>query len=85
MFPICILRSEEGRLSGLTEFLSRFKKEPILTPEAMSGLVEALLTPEQKKVFLENKQLDFAYSFEDKARFRVNVYFQRGIWRPLSV
>ena len=63
------------RIDGV---LIALQKEPILTPEAMSGLVEALLTPEQKKVFLENKQLDFAYSFEDKARFRVNVYFQRG-------
>jgi twitching motility protein PilT len=27
---------------------------------------------------LEQKEFDFAYSFEDKARFRVNVFFQRG-------
>lgn len=53
-------------------------KEPILTPEEVEGLVLALLTPQQKEEFLRDKQLDFSYSFEDKARFRINVYFQRG-------
>ncbi|MBI3046368.1 MAG: PilT/PilU family type 4a pilus ATPase [Candidatus Harrisonbacteria bacterium] len=61
----------DGVLIGL-------QKESVLTPEAMEGLVDALLTPEQRSKFLENKQLDFAHSYEDKARFRVNVYFQRG-------
>lgn len=61
----------DGVLIGL-------QKEPILTPEAMEGLIDAFLTPEQRSKFLENKQLDFAYSYEDKARFRVNAYFQRG-------
>ena len=63
------------RIDGV---LIALQKEPILTPEAMKSLVETLLTPEQKEIFLEKKQFDFAYSFEDKARFRVNVYFQRG-------
>lgn len=53
-------------------------KESILTKEETEGLIMALLDEKQKKDFLENKQLDFSYSFEDKARFRVNVYFQRG-------
>lgn len=54
------------------------QKSEILTPEAAEGLISELLTPEQKERFLKEKQIDFAYSFEDKARFRVNVYFQRG-------
>src|SRR3989344_3206513 len=53
-------------------------KEPIVNPETAEGLVTALLTPEQKEIFLQKKQLDLAYAFEDKARFRVNVFFQRG-------
>ncbi|MEK7464333.1 MAG: PilT/PilU family type 4a pilus ATPase, partial [Patescibacteria group bacterium] len=52
-------------------------KESILTKEDAEGLVFALLTEEQKKNFSEDKQLDFSYNFEDKARFRVNVYMQR--------
>lgn len=54
------------------------QKEQILTPEAAEGLIYGLLSPEQRKKFQEQRQLDFAYSFEDKARFRVNAYFQRG-------
>jgi twitching motility protein PilT len=61
----------DGVLVGL-------QKEQILTPEDVEGLVMTLLTPEQKNIFLQDKQLDFAFSFEDKARFRCNVYFQRG-------
>ncbi len=53
-------------------------KEPILTKEDAEGLVLALLTDEQKQEFFEKKQIDLSYNFEDKARFRVNVYFQRG-------
>jgi twitching motility protein PilT len=54
------------------------QKEQILTPESAEGLITELLTPEQKDRFMKDRQLDFAYNYEDKARFRVNVYFQRG-------
>lgn len=54
------------------------EKEPILTKEDAEGLVGALLTPEQKERFSKIKQLDFSFNYEDKARFRVNVYLQRG-------
>ncbi len=54
------------------------QKEPQLTPETIDQLVSVLLTAEQKERFLKERQLDFAYNLEDKARFRVNVYFQRG-------
>lgn len=52
--------------------------EPILTKEDCEGLVLALLTESQFQSFLAKRQLDFSYNFEDKARFRVNTYFQRG-------
>lgn len=53
-------------------------KESVVTKEDAKGLVMSLLNEDQKKEFLKKKQLDFSYSFQDKARFRVNVYFQRG-------
>ncbi len=53
-------------------------KETVLTKEDAEGLVLSLLKDEQKKSFAEKKQVDFSYNFEDKARFRVNVFFQRG-------
>ena len=54
------------------------QQEPLLVPEAVENLIFSLLTPEQKEDFLKGKELDLSYGFEDKARFRVNVFFQRG-------
>lgn len=53
-------------------------KEQVLTPELAAGLIGSLLTDEQKEKFLTYRDLDLSYSFEDKARFRANVFFQRG-------
>ena len=63
------------RIDGV---LVPLQKEPIMTPESAEGIVSQMLTPEQKAKLLTQRQVDFAYSFEEKARFRVNVYFQRG-------
>ena len=52
--------------------------EPILTPEMTAGLISTLLTPEQEERLIDQKEIDFAFSYEDKIRFRINVYFQRG-------
>ncbi|MEX0689851.1 MAG: ATPase, T2SS/T4P/T4SS family, partial [Candidatus Paceibacterota bacterium] len=54
-------------------------KENVLSKEDAEGLVMALLKKEgQKEKFLKNRQIDFSYEFGDKARFRVNTYFQKG-------
>jgi len=54
-------------------------KEKKLTSEDLQGLFEALLTEDQKSRFLSQKEIDFSYNFEEKgARFRINVFFQRG-------
>ncbi|MFH1451259.1 MAG: type IV pilus twitching motility protein PilT [bacterium] len=47
-----------------------------LTPEVSRGLALALMTEEQQKRFLKDKEVDFSYTFGEKARFRVNVFFQ---------
>lgn len=63
------------RIDGV---LVPLQSEPILTPDVMEGIVGQMLTADQKTKLLAQRQLDFAYSFDDKARFRVNVYYQRG-------
>ncbi len=63
------------RLDGV---LVPLQKEPLITSEISEGLVFSMLTPEQKETFLVEKEIDFSYSFEDKARFRVNIFHQRG-------
>ncbi len=62
------------RVDGI---LVPIEREPIVTPEMADGLVSAMLTDAQRDEFLAKKEIDFSYSFEDKARFRVNAYHQR--------
>ncbi len=53
-------------------------KEEVYTKEIIGGLIDALLPSDRKEEFLKNREVDFSYTLSDKARFRVNVYFQRG-------
>lgn len=53
-------------------------KEEVYTKDIVAGLVDALLPAEKKEEFIKNREVDFSYTLSDKARFRVNVYFQRG-------
>ncbi len=72
---LAVGRKPTLRIDGV---LIALQKETVLTPEDTEGLILAFLTPEQKAILLRDRQIDLAYSYEDKARFRVNVYFQRS-------
>ena len=41
-------------------------------------LADSLMSPEQKKAFNTDMELDFAHSIDDVSRFRINIYRQRG-------
>ena len=60
----------DGNLWPLEDF-------SILTAEHAGELAFSLLG-ERKNVFLEKKEVDFSYAFNDKARFRINVFFEKG-------
>jgi twitching motility protein PilT len=49
-----------------------------MTGQHIEELANVLMTPEQKKKFAENKELDMSYEVPGLSRFRVNVYRQRG-------
>ena len=53
-------------------------KKPVVTPEDARGIVFEMLDEAAQKKLLEEKELDFSYNFEDKVRFRVNAFFERG-------
>jgi twitching motility protein PilT len=72
---IAVGRRPTLRIDGV---LVPLEKEAIVTPETAEGLVMGLMNDAQKEEFSRNHQVDLAYSFEDKARFRVNVYSQKG-------
>ncbi len=51
---------------------------PVLTPEDTKTLCLSVLSEEQKKILYKNYELDFAFTVEGLARFRGNIFFQRG-------
>lgn len=53
-------------------------QEKIISPQDSEGLAFALMSDLQRKKFLEQKEIDFSYQHEDKGRFRINIFFQRG-------
>ncbi len=61
----------DGRLIPLTN-------RTILDPETIEGYATAMIGEERKARFLQEKELDFSYAIEEKARFRMNVYFSKG-------
>jgi len=50
---------------------------PELSNEEVQNLIFEILTDKQKKLFVDNWELDLAYSVEGVGRFRVNVFMQR--------
>lgn len=53
-------------------------KMKTLEGEDVKGLAFVLMDPVQQERLLVRKEIDFSYSFEKRARFRVNIFFQRG-------
>ena len=60
-----------GEVSRLDEFA-------LLDPDMTRQLLYQVMNTDQQKRFEVNRQLDFSHSLPGVARFRVNVYMQRG-------
>jgi len=61
----------DGKLFPMTQ-------ESMLTDEDTKALSNILMSEDNKKRLIEQGQVDFSYDFEGKARFRTNVFFQKG-------
>jgi len=61
----------DGELIPLTN-------ESVLTRKDVLELSSAMLNKEQFELLNKNLQLDFTYEFEDKLRFRVNIFYETG-------
>ena len=62
------------RIHGELEILEEY---PILTKEKTEELVLEILSPQQRKKFEVESDLDFAYTFNGVASFRINLFVQR--------
>ncbi len=63
------------RVAGSLIELVRF---PVITAASAKDLIFVMLAKDQQEHYLRNKELDLSYAYKDKARFRVNVFYQRG-------
>ncbi len=61
----------DGKLHPITQ-------EAVLTPADTKALSDALLSEDKKQELIAAGQTDFSYNFEDRVRFRTNVFFQKG-------
>lgn len=62
----------------ITGQLTPLATEKRLSGEETRGLALLLMDEPKREKFLREQDIDFAYSFEEKMRFRVNAFFQRG-------
>jgi twitching motility protein PilT len=58
--------------------LERYQDIPDLSPDDTHQMLYRILSTEQQKLLEINRNIDFAHSIPGLARFRVNVFFQRG-------
>lgn len=58
--------------------LRELEKEKVISLEDIQKEIYNILSEEQKEVLEKERQLDLSFDFRKKARFRINLYFQRG-------
>jgi len=51
----------------------------VLAPEGTAALAYSVMSDEQRKRFETTKELDFSFGVKNLARFRANVFLQRGV------
>ncbi len=73
------LHLTEGRVPIIrtSGFLIPLLKMQPLTTDDMHGVLDEILTPENKQIFLRDKEIDFSYNHSE-SRFRGNGFFQQG-------
>lgn len=63
------------RIDGELNILENQKE---ITSKELGQIIHSLLNEEQRAAYAKQRDLDFGYSLESKARFRINVHYERG-------
>jgi twitching motility protein PilT len=63
------------RKDGRLELLD--PSEPVLTPADTERLLKEMIQPGDWKILQKRRQVDFAFTWRDRARIRANAYYQR--------
>ncbi|MFA6190370.1 MAG: type IV pilus twitching motility protein PilT [Candidatus Staskawiczbacteria bacterium] len=62
----------------ITGQLVPLSQEKIVDAKDSEGMAFAIMSETQKQKLLTEKEVDFSYQHDDKGRFRVNIFYQRG-------
>ncbi|MFN3301809.1 MAG: type IV pilus twitching motility protein PilT [Patescibacteria group bacterium] len=63
------------RIDGKIQFKEKW---PTISQEILEKMIDEIISDEQKKRFLKNKDLDFSYDLEKVARFRISIFQEKG-------
>ena len=63
------------RVSGLLIPLAQY---PVYSHQDIKGILDELIDDKKKEIFLDKKEVDFAYENGNAVRFRGNAFFQLG-------
>lgn len=72
---IAVGRHPTLRIDGA---LTPLVNEEIMTEESAQEFIFSMIDEKRKEAFIQDRESDFSYNFRDRARFRVNIFFQRG-------
>ena len=61
----------DGKLHPLTD-------QPLLTPADTKAFSEILMTEDKKQELMATGQTDLSYALDERARFRTNIFIQKG-------
>lgn len=64
------------RLNGR---LIALENEAVVTKEFLQEFAELILDDGQKKILHEKKEVVLAYQYQKQARFRINIFYQKGV------
>ncbi|HHD92451.1 MAG TPA: PilT/PilU family type 4a pilus ATPase [Candidatus Portnoybacteria bacterium] len=72
------LISDRPAILRINGGLTFSQDQDIVSSAIIDNIIETILNDEQKKRLKEKKDIDLAISFENKARFRINIYQAMG-------
>lgn len=63
------------RIDGI---LTDFEKEPELTEKVTAEMIFSIMSPRQKSVYLNEREIDLSHEIEGVSRFRVNCHWEKN-------
>jgi twitching motility protein PilT len=63
------------RIDGEIKFIEKF---PVINQNDLERMIYGIISEDQKRKFLKEKDLDFSYDLENLVRFRISIFQEKG-------